>query len=238
MSRPLIAINMDYEENAQLPRRGKYGLPEAYANCVAQAGGLPLLIPPLEDLALLDDYLGRAAGYVLSGGKDYPPRSYGEENHPKTAEMHARRARADLHIARQALDSAKPVLAICAGIQLINIAAGGKLIQHLDGHRAADGQPEAEHGVETDPHSLLNEIFPSNELLVNSTHHQAVDPQALGRGLRVTARASDGTVEAVELAQPDGRFFLAVQWHPERISDAEHTERIFGAFVQACGVSG
>ena len=235
MPKPLIAINIDYVAGEKDASRGSCRLPSAYADCVDRAGGVPLLVPPLEDPRELGSYLDLADGFILSGGADYPPSWYGEPNRPETREMHPRRAAADRYLAEAILDSGRPLLAICAGIQLVNIVAGGKLVQHVPGHRPDEPSPDLEHGVRVEPESLLSRIAGADELEVNSTHHQAVDPQHLGRELRIVARAEDGTVEAVERDSSAGRFFLAVQWHPERFYDRLHAGRLFERLVEACG---
>ena len=150
---------------------------------------------------------------VLTGGSDVNPARYGEAVHPETEEPEDERDQMEIQLVRQALKRDLPVLAICRGLQLLNVVQGGTLIQHLEGHvaRTPDAGKPA-HTVNVVPQSKLAAIVGPGILAVNSRHHQAI--ARLGEGLTVTARAEgDGTIEAVEM--PAQRFVIAVQWHPE-----------------------
>lgn len=237
MRRPLIVVNGTLERSPEVPPR--VSVHQSYLDAVLEAGGLPLLIPPREELVA--EYFARADGVLFTGGLDYPPRLYGEMPHPKVVEQSPERTKADLALMRLACGSPKPALGICAGLQLLNISRGGALIQHLpnaEEHiRKADN--DSAHSVEVAEKSLLAEVFGAGTLQVNSSHHQAADPKRIGKGLMVTAMAADGTIEALERKKrPDGRFFLFVQWHPERIPNAAHRRKIFRAFVRACSRPG
>jgi putative glutamine amidotransferase len=226
--RPTIGINMDVTADGWL----RMGLPVSYPDAVLEAGGRPRLVPAIEDERLLRDEVDGVDAFLFMGGPDYPPSLYGEPPHEKANPMHERRAAVDMLIAGLVLRRGIPVLGICGGCQLLNIAMGGKLVQHLDRAEAhAGGQ---RHEVELVPGSRLARIFGTDRIAVNSYHHQAADPAAIGRDLVVTARADDGTVEAVESTGP--RFLVGVQWHPERL-DEDHRGLIFGALVAAAAAA-
>jgi putative glutamine amidotransferase len=167
-------------------------------------------------------------GLLLAGGTDVDPALYGAARQPETDEPDRARDRLESDLLREALDRDLPVLAICRGIQLVNVALGGTLTQHIDGHRCPK-QPEV-HRIEIAPGSRLESILKVDDYVVNSRHHQSVDKVA--SGLVVTARAPDDVVEALEL--PGSRFVLAVQWHPEARTYGPDA-KIFEAFRDAMG---
>jgi gamma-glutamyl-gamma-aminobutyrate hydrolase PuuD len=183
-------------------------VPAAYTASVARAGGMPVAIPPLDGSTELLDLLD---GLVFTGGSDLDPELYGQRPHPETTGIHDQRDRAEMALIREALVRDMPVLGICRGMQLLNVALGGDLIQHLasDTHKGPPGRYTF-HDVTVEPGTRLGEVLGAGTR-THSCHHQA--PQRLGAGLRVSARAEDGTVEAVE--QPSARFALGVLWHPE-----------------------
>jgi len=209
-------------------------LPSGYVRAVVAAGGVPVLLPPVPEV--VEAVLPRLDGLVLSGGPDIEPGRYGAEPLTSTATPRVNRDAAELGLARAATAAGLPVLGICRGLQLLNVARGGTLHQHLpdvlgsDAHAPAPGV-YGRHPVRVTPGSLLAETLGLTETLgpadteVPSYHHQAVD--ALGTGLTVTAVAPDGTVEAVE--DRSLPFFLAVQWHPEAGEDLS----LFRALVTA-----
>lgn len=183
-------------------------VPAAYTSSVARAGGMPVAIPPLDGSTELLDLLD---GLVFTGGPDLNPAVYGQEAHPESTGFHDQRDRAELTLIREALRCDMPVLGICRGMQLLNVALGGDLHQHLgsDTHKGPPGRYTF-HDVTVEPGTRLAEALGAGTR-THSCHHQA--PDRLGAGLRVSARAEDGTVEAVE--QPAARFVLGVLWHPE-----------------------
>jgi putative glutamine amidotransferase len=235
--RPRIAINCDYDPGGPgAVKRRKATLYMPYAESVMEAGGLPLLVPP-SPAEVLKEYLSLADGILFTGGDDYPPSYYGQKARPEVGEMPLARAESDRALMRLALRSPKPALGICAGLQLLNIAKGGALVQHLKTglrHKAFHEEKDADHDAAVRPGSLLHRVFGEYSIRVNSAHHQAADPAKVAPGLRVSALAPDGTIEGLELSKPGRRFFLFVQWHPERMADAAHRRKIFGAFVAAC----
>ncbi len=215
-------------------------LPLSYAEQVAAAGGVPVLLPPVPGIAAA---AGRLDGLILTGGGDIDPASYGAQPHPCTGRVSRSRDQAELELLAAALAAGLPVLGICRGLQLLNIARGGTLHQHLaelPGAAAAGHTPEpgtfGSHPVRIAPGSALAGILGaagsdgSGWLAVPTAHHQAIDQ--LGDGLVATAWAEDGIVEAVEPATPapgQHPFVLAVQWHPEAGDDP----RLLRALVAA-----
>lgn len=205
-------------------------LPSTYVRAVVAAGGVPVLLPPVPEV--VETVLSRLDGLVLSGGPDIQPGRYGAAPLASTAEPRVDRDAAELALAEAARAAGLPVLGICRGLQLLNVARGGTLHQHLpdvvgtDAHAPAPGV-YGRHPVTIGAGSRLAEIVGRSSTDVPSYHHQAVD--ALGSGLTVTAVAPDGTVEAVE--DPSLPFCVAVQWHPEAGDDLA----LFRALVAASG---
>jgi putative glutamine amidotransferase len=169
-------------------------------------------------------------GLVLAGGADVDPALYGAPRHPKTGQPDHDRDRLEATLIREALDRDLPVLAICRGMQLLNAALGGTLVQHIEGHRCPEQQEV--HPITIASHSRLESILQTGEYVVNSRHHQCVDQVA--SGLVVVARAPDNVVEALELQGK--RFVLAVQWHPEERTRGPDA-RLFEAFRAAMEIA-
>jgi len=215
-------------------------LPLAYAEQVTAAGGIPVLLPPVPGIAAA---AGRLAGLVLTGGGDIDPAAYGAKPHPLTHRVSEQRDRAELELLAAGLAGGLPVLGICRGLQILNVARGGTLHQHLpdvpglDGLAAHTPEPGSygSHPVRIAPGSRLAEILGSGAedavtQVVPTAHHQAID--RLGDGLTATAWAADGVIEAVELGvltPGQHPFVLAVQWHPEAGDDPS----LFQALVAA-----
>lgn len=225
--RPIIGIT-SYAEDA---RWGVWQapaalIPLAYVHAVEAAGGRPLLVPP--SVEGVEETLDALDGLLLSGGADIDPEAYGAEAHPETNGTRPERDRAELVLLEAALARDLPVLAVCRGSQVLNVARGGDLVQHLPeivGHQGHKETPGvfADHGVEILPDTRLSEVIGSHAP-VKSHHHQGYG--RLGEGLREAARAEDGTVEAIE--DPSRRFALGVLWHPEEGEDAA----LFRALVE------
>jgi putative glutamine amidotransferase len=203
-------------------------LPYAYVDQVARAGGQPVILPPTGDPAAV---AGRLDGLILAGGGDVDPARYGEPPHESTGYIRTFRDDAEFGLVNAALAAGLPLLGICRGMQVLNVALGGTLHQHLPdelGHTAHSPAP-GRYGtlpVRLTPGSRLAEIFDAEHLADPAHyHHQAID--ALGRGLTATARTDDGVIEGVEL---DGHpFCVAVQWHPETGAD----NSLFAALIHA-----
>jgi putative glutamine amidotransferase len=220
-ARPVIGIST-YAEQA---RWGSWDapcilLPRRYADGVARAGGIPVLLPSVPGV---EHAAARLDGLILAGGGDIDPAAFGARSHPQTCAVRPARDGAEFALASAALARGLPLLGICRGLQVLNVALGGTLHQHLpplvghDGHSPLRGA-FGSHPVTVAPGSGLAGILgaaPETEIPVPTHHHQAID--RLGEGLTATAWATDGIIEAVEL---DGSAFtLAVQWHPEAGED-------------------
>jgi len=238
--RPLIGITAFETKYIDPPHLPIVALNRRYVMAIEVAGGAPLMLPP----GLGDDSLralhDRLDGLLLSGGGDIDPAHYGEAPHPATREVSADRDRMELALARWAMNEDKPVLAICRGIQALNVALGGSLVQHIPAqvdnalqHTFEPGQVARDHvahPVQIEAGSCLRAIMGVDRADANSWHHQSIKQAA--PGLRVTARAPDGVIEAVEL--PARRFAIGVQWHPEWLYDHQpEMMRLFEALVQA-----
>lgn len=218
MPTPLIGLT-SYAEDAQWAVwRGKAAVVGwVYVDAIHRAGGRVMLLPPSEHG--LEETLDALDGLVLAGGQDIDPGAYGASPHPETQAPQPERDRAELALLAGALERDIPVLAICRGMQVLNVARGGSLIQHLPEHTGSTAHREvvgefSEHPVEVAPDSLLERLVGPTPP-VKSHHHQATD--ALGDGLIPVAWAGDGTVEALE--DPHRAFVLGVQWHPEEGED-------------------
>jgi putative glutamine amidotransferase len=204
-------------------------VPAAYVDSVARAGGRPLLVPPSEDG--VEETLEALDGVVFSGGADLDPTLYDQAPHDETSGLHPERDRAELALLEAALARDMPVLAVCRGSQILNVARGGDLVQHLpdvvgdDKHKHAPGA-FADHDVTFEQGTRLASLL-GDRVPVKSHHHQGFG--RVGRGLHVAAHAEDGTIEAVE--DPEQRFALGVLWHPEEGEDM----RLFEELVREAG---
>ena len=216
--KPIIGITT-YAEQA---RWGVWDAPTAlapmsYVSAVANAGGRPLLVPPSEDA--IDETLDALDGLLFSGGSDLDPSLYGAEPHPTVNGTRPDRDRAELALMRRALARDMPVLAVCRGMEVMNVALGGNLVQHLPdvvGHENHKHTPGVfgDHEVDVEPESRLGGVL-GKRAPVKSHHHQGVG--RLGAGLVEVAWAEDGTIEGVE--DPRRRLALGVLWHPEQGED-------------------
>ena len=205
---------------------------EAYVEALAAAGTDAVTCSP-DDAPTLSEALTEYDGVVLTGGVDIDPAIYGETPHEKVRHWDAVRDGYELRTLRSALERDLPVLGICRGHQLLNVAFGGALLQHIEGdpHRAQRSGESRWHGVRLAPASRLAAIYGAAQLRVNSRHHQGVTPDGLASGLTVAATADDGMIEGLEAA--DRRFVVSVQWHPEREELGDGSAPLFRAFVQA-----
>jgi putative glutamine amidotransferase len=216
-----------------------YGNNIAYVRAIEEAGSIPLLIPPIAEDDALTAIAARLDGLLLSGGGDLDPTLYGEQRLPQCGPAEAERDLTELGLARRALAGKMPILGICRGHQLLNVALGGNLHQDIPTalpkalrHDQFTGPRDFRaHTIRINASSRLAEILATRTYAVNSLHHQALN--RLGNGVRVLARAEDGIVEAIEVRGHP--FALGVQFHPEELAPAdEPSRRLFAAFVRAC----
>ncbi len=237
--RPMIGLTLDIEQPSVRDggvRRGAYGIRENYCAAVVQAGGVPVLLP--HEPALAEAYLPGLDGLVITGGAfDVDPVLFGARRRHPSVTTKDRRTAFELAITRAALARDLPLLGICGGQQLLNVALGGTLIQHIPdevegalAHEQPNPRDEPAHPVVLLEDSLLRRICATRVMQVNSAHHQAV--REVGPGVLVVARAPDGVIEGIEA--PAQRFCLGVQWHPE-YGVASGDAAIFEALVAAAG---
>jgi putative glutamine amidotransferase len=232
--RPVVGIT-----TYALDDRGQFPLPAEYVAAVRRAGGLPLLIPPVADLAAA--YLKSLDGLVLAGGGDISPACYGGTPHESLYGMDEERDRLEIALAREAVERRMPTLAICRGMQILNVALGGSLIEHLPdavgvrvAHRAPPRRP-VPHAVRVQAGSRLAAILGATDIEPMSWHHQGI--RRLAPGLTPVAFAPDETIEGVELA--GHAELVAVQWHPELTAHRDPVQqRLFDALVASASPPG
>lgn len=232
--RPRIAITMGFREEP-LPA---HELPDGYVRAVVAAGGLPWPVPSVEGDPLVEALLAEADGLLLTGGGDLDPAWYGQLPHPRLRRVTPRRDRLELTLTRAALQAGKPILAICRGVQVLNVAAGGTLVQDIESqvpgalqHDQTAPRDYPTHPVEVAAGTRLAALLGSGTVRVNSLHHQAV--AGVAPGFVAAAHAPDGVIEAIELADPR-RFAVGVQWHPEALWERDpRFLALFRALVEA-----
>ena len=233
-SKPIIGIGSDI--HATPGTRDRAFTYTTYTESLRRAGAIPVIIPPQPENAA--ELFERLDGLVLAGGDDCDPAIYGAECHPSVEPMDPRRQNSDLSLAKAARECGVPTLGICLGLQVMNVAAGGTLVQDIDSEMTTDIQhasrPEdrARHDILVEQGTKLAAILGGREYNVNSSHHQAIGNVA--EGFRVTAHAPDGIVEGLE--DPKHPFYLGVQWHPEDMKGEGSASALFGAFVEAARV--
>lgn len=239
--RPLIGISTSTQVSNDPTRLGmrRFALPAYYVARVEEAGGLPVMLPNAtpEDAST---FVARLDGVLLSGGVDVDPAAYGAEPHARLGEVDPARDRFELALVKAARAAGRPVFAICRGMQVANVAFGGTLVQDIASQ--VDGAfrheqntldiEQPSHSVAIEPGTDLARLAGALQARVNSFHHQSVE--RLAPGFRLTARAGDGVIEAME--HPEAPWFQCVQWHPERLAGDALTRALFAAFVQAAGV--
>jgi putative glutamine amidotransferase len=236
--RPLIGISCHAAFRAETGRP-IYANNRAYVHAVEDAGGLPVLIPMLNDLKLLDTLLARLDGLLLPGGLDMHPSRYGEAVHPLTEEADLQLDEFEMFLTSWALQEDVPILGLCRGMQIINVALGGSLYQDISDqypnslqHSNRDlPRTHLSHPIIVEPSSQVEKVLGTQEVWVNSLHHQAV--KTPGQGVCISGKAEDGIAELLEV--PGHRFVLAAQGHPEEIyTKVPAFARLFSAFVRAC----
>ena len=238
LCKPLIGVNADYRA-AKRDQAAFTFLASRYHEAIEKAGGIPVVVPVLESEDDAEAVLERLDGFVMIGGADLDPINDGFMRHPTVRPMDARRERFDRMLIRSVARRRMPLLAIGAGMQLLNVSQGGNLHLHIaedlpNALPHKDSQdPNHRHALEVTPDSLMERVYGDGEIRVNSAHHMAVDEVA--PGFAVTARCPDGVVEAIE---HKGSEWLAVgvQFHPEAESASALDQRVFEEFIN--GITG
>lgn len=229
-----VAVTATSDNRLGGPHRVR--LNTAYITALELAGLVPIVIPPLSSPAAARSIMAAADGLVLTGGEDVDPALYGQQRHERLGPVNPRRDQTEIALVLAAREARKPVLAICRGPQLLNVALGGTLIQDIPSCvpgallHDSDARDARSHEIIIEPDSRIAAAVGGTRISVNSLHHQSILEPA--RGLRVTARAPDGIIEGVE-SESDDWWAMAVQWHPEEMNDSpEPWDRgIFRAFA-------
>lgn len=237
MQKPLIIVAGHLEKHAQ--SSPIYGQKAAYIEAIIRAAGLPLIASPSLPKDDLEQLVGLGDGFLLCGGGDVEPSRYGGEDCARLSGVDLPRDQFEIDLIQALLQADKPLLAICRGVQVLNVALGGTLIcdiaSQLPQASKHDYYPNyardlVAHAVSIQPKSLLAEAIGVTKVGTNSIHHQALDK--IGEGLIVSARADDKLIEGVEM--PSKRFVLGVQWHPECMPESPQMQQLFAAFIHAC----
>ncbi len=240
MSRPLVALSATSSVLAEIGRGPRVRVNMAYVQALQAAGLVPLVVPPSLGLDEARALVAGVAGVLLSGGEDVDPARYGAALHPTTDTPHTGRDATEIALVEAAREARRPLLAICRGMQLLNVALGGTLVQDLPterpsgvGHGRGDAATTRVHGLTVTAGSRLAAALGETSLEVNSIHHQAID--RLAPGLRSSALAPDGVIEGVETT--GDWWVLGAQWHPEELMDDEQAwdRGLLAAFARACG---
>jgi len=235
--KPIIGITTNQSKNAN--GQPTIMLMQSYVNAVIQAGGVPVLVPSLVAKDGWDVLYARLDGILFSGGGDIGLEYFPGEPHPRIDDVDLARDAIELKMVQAAASDGKPFLGICRGCQVMNVALGGTLYTHipdqlpnaLDHDYPGNMRTVLVHEIKIEEGTRISEIYGGPIIKVNSLHHQGL--KDIASPLRVAGHAPDGLVEAIEL--PDHPFGLAVQWHPEWLTDQESTRNLFRKFVEAAG---
>lgn len=223
--KPVIGITANYDLDT-----GLFLLKDYYVEAVSNAGGRPVILVPGLDEKIIDSYLEICQGIILSGGGDIDPLYFSQLPEEQLGEINPWRDELEIKIAQKALHSNFPILGICRGCQVLNVAAGGTVLQDIKTglcHMQKAPRSYPIHDIFIEKPSLLASIINYDSIRVNSFHHQAV--QYLGESIMISARAADGIVEAIESNKHS--FFMGVQWHPECMKD-KFSNLLFSALIQ------
>jgi putative glutamine amidotransferase len=238
-NKPKIGISLSETKEIDSPRwpsRMRFDwLRRDYYEAITMAGGVPVMLPNVENIADIEPLFEILDGLMITGGGDLNPSFYGQQPHPRLGETTSARDNLELAIFKYMFERQKPILGICRGHQVINVALGGTLHQDLSclhhgtlKHTDGDQTGMVFHAVNLNSESLLCKIVGAVSIETNSSHHQVVDK--LGQGLTAVGFAPDGVLEAYE--HSGYGFLIGVQWHPERITEREHSNRLFRQFVE------
>lgn len=223
--RPIIGITGNYDYEADY-----YWLKRYYVASINKAGGTAIILPPVDDEGILNHYMNICNGFLFSGGGDMDPYYWGEMPDWSLGEINPLRDSFEYKLFQKVLGSSLPILGICRGCQVLNVAMGGSLIQDINSklsHQQKAPRNYTFHAIVIEQESILAKIVKANSIRVNSFHHQAI--KRLGSGLKISAAAPDGTIEAVE--SMNHPFVIGVQWHPECLTD-KYSYFLFKALVE------
>lgn len=223
--KPIIGISCN-----EFSEDNIYSLKKYYVNSILESEGVPVILPPISDYSIIKEYTELCAGILLTGGGDIDPYYFGEPAEKDLGEINPLRDFFEIKLADWAIQRKIPLLGICRGCQVLNIAAGGSVIQHIKSnycHNQKAPRNYPIHDIFITKNSKIADILNSDTIRVNSFHHQAVNK--LGKDLAATARSADGIIEAIEnKVHP---FCIGVQWHPECMQDT-YSRALFKAFVK------
>ena len=233
---PVIGISAEVDNEKDIK------LKSTYVHAIEESGGLPMVLPYTNDITIMEHFTELCDGFLFTGGDDIAPERYGELIKDTCGEIQYFRDDFEFNMLHQAMKASKPVLAICRGSQLVNVAFGGTLYQDIPSekpstilHRQKDFGSTPAHSVRLVADTPLSSLIKQEHMQVNSLHHQAI--KKLGDGLEIMALADDGIVEALYL--PGEQYLRAYQWHPERMFDTDAQSRlIFAEFINACKPKG
>ncbi|MGV3467253.1 MAG: gamma-glutamyl-gamma-aminobutyrate hydrolase family protein [Heyndrickxia sp.] len=235
MKKPVIGIT---SSSVKYAGHESSMLPITYCDAVIKAGGIPVIIAVAKK-EMVAQWISVCDGIILSGGEDMDPYSYHEEPHPKLKKTILERDQFEIGLVQAATKQKVPILAICRGVHVLNVALGGTIMQDIESivpncvqHTQKASSKTPSHTVKINKNSLLSYILGSHDVRVNSFHHQAVDKVA--PVLKVSGLASDGIVEAVEVIQKEEGWMLGVQWHPEEMETDYHMDTLFSEFIKVC----
>jgi putative glutamine amidotransferase len=237
-NKPIIGITLSEAEavnSVRWPLRGGFDyLKRQYYEAVLKAGGIPVLLPNVEDTLAVETFIELVQGLLVTGGPDIHPSYFGQKPHQKLTRTTVARDRFELLAIKLGLKKRIPILGICRGFQVLNVSFGGTLYQDLTcipGRVIRHADPKQTgrvfHKVRITEGSQLHHIIDRLSIEVNSSHHQAID--TVGKGLSATAFSADGVIEGIE--RPASDFVIGVQWHPEGINRRTHSKRLLSAFV-------
>ena len=230
--KPIIALFTEIDDKLNVNIRN------TYINAIEGAGGLPLVVPYLKKFETVDALINACDGFVFTGGGDIEPKRYGHEKKDTCGGIEYYRDELEFRVFPSVFASGKPILAVCRGIQLVNVCFGGTLYQDIPTeldtnviHKQKEPDDAPSHEVNVLENTPLYDLLKSTRITANSFHHQAI--KDLGNGLEITALADDGIVEGVYLRGE--RYLMAYQWHPERLFDTDvHNRLVFEDFIKAC----